>query len=58
MVNRLSKSEVLAHLLKQQTLQLVWSLAVDSVALGSALEWEDFVRDFGQSLAAFLLTTM
>ena len=57
-VNQLSKSEVLAHLLKQQTLQLVWSLAVDGVSSGSALEWGFNVKDFGQALAAFLLTTL
>ncbi|KAH9282921.1 hypothetical protein ECG_03924 [Echinococcus granulosus] len=48
---RLDRSEVLAHLLKQQTLQLMWSLAVDG-----AME-RTVVRDFSRSLATFFLTT-
>ncbi|VDM31257.1 unnamed protein product [Hydatigera taeniaeformis] len=49
--DRLGRPEVLAHLLKQHTLQLVWSLAADG-----ALE-QTSMKGFSRSLAAFLLAT-
>nr|CDS34665.2 hypothetical transcript [Hymenolepis microstoma] len=55
--SRLSKSEVLSHLLKQQTLLLVWTLATDGATLNSNLSQSLMIHDYAQSLASFLLST-
>ncbi|KAL5109912.1 hypothetical protein TcWFU_002196 [Taenia crassiceps] len=49
--DRVDRSTAWPHLLKQQTLQLVWSLAVRGT-MERAL-----MRDYSRSLATFLLTT-
>ncbi|KAM7536940.1 hypothetical protein Aperf_G00000063799 [Anoplocephala perfoliata] len=52
---RMNHSDVLSHLLKQQVLQLVWTLAAD----GGAFEVSSFplmIKDFSRSLASFFLT--
>ncbi|KAM3185797.1 hypothetical protein ACTXT7_005657 [Hymenolepis weldensis] len=56
--SRLSKSEVLSHLLKQQTLLLVWTLAADGAVLESNSPPSLMIHGYAQSLASFLLTTI
>ncbi|VDO00426.1 unnamed protein product [Rodentolepis nana] len=55
--SRLGKSEVLSHLLKQQTLLLVWTLAADGAILNSNSSPSLMIHDYAQSLASFLLST-
>ncbi|VUZ49412.1 unnamed protein product [Hymenolepis diminuta] len=56
--SRLSKSEVLSHLLKQQTLLLIWTLAADGAVLDSNSPPSSMIHDYAQSLASFLLTAI
>lgn len=55
--NKLNKSEILSHLLKQQTLLLVWTFAVNGAVLDSNSSSYSMIQDYAQSLASFLLTT-